>query len=99
VETVRHRVCDALDRFLHPAAGHFQGQGWRFGSLPSEMEARNYLQACLPNLSIGKLLLTAAAPDGRELDCSHVEDPFALPLPGAYTVHLMKKEEESLCTR
>ncbi|NBI80964.1 hypothetical protein D3Z48_02530 [Clostridiaceae bacterium] len=99
VETVRHRVCDALDRFLHPAAGHFQGQGWRIGSLPSEMEARNYLQACLPNLSIGKLLLTAAAPDGRELDCSHVEDPFALPLPGAYTVHLMKKEEESLCTR
>lgn len=98
VETVRHRVCDALDRFLHPAAGHFQGQGWRIGSLPSEMEARNYLQACLPDLSIGKLLLTAAAPDGRELDRAQVEDPYALPLPGAHTVHLMR-EEGSLCTR
>ncbi len=98
VETVRHRVCDALDRFLHPAAGHFQGQGWRIGSLPSEMETRNYLQACLPDLSIVKLLLTAAAPDGRELDRAQVEDPYALPLPGAHTVHLMR-EEVSLCTR
>lgn len=98
VEAVRHRVCDALDRFLHPAAGHFQGQGWRIGSLPSEMEARNYLQTYLQNFSIVKLLLTAAAPDGRELDCAQVEDPYALPLPGPHTVHLMQKEG-SLCTR
>ena len=98
VEAVRRRVCDALDRFLHPAAGHFQSQGWRIGSLPGEMETRNYLQACLPDLSIVKLLLTAAAPDGRELDRAQVEDPYALPLPGAHTVHLMR-EEESLCTR
>ena len=98
VETVRHRVCDALDRFLHPAAGHFQGQGWRIGSLPSEMETRNYLQACLPDLSIVKLLLTVSTPDGRELDCAQVEDPYALPLPGPHTVHLMQKEG-SLCTR
>ncbi len=98
VEAVRHRVCDALDRFLHPAAGHFQGQGWQIGSLPNELESRNYLQSCLPDLSIAKLLLTAAAPDGRELDCAQVEDPYALPLPGAHTVHLMQKEG-SLCTR
>ncbi len=97
VETVRRRVCEALDRFFHPAAGHFQGQGWRIGSLPNEMEARNYLQACLPDLSIVKLLLTAAAPDGRELDCALVEDPCALPLPGVHTVHLTQKEGP-LCT-
>lgn len=97
-EAVRHRVCDALDRFLHPAVGHFQDQGWRIGSLPSEMEARNYLQACLPDLSIVKLLLTVSTPDGRELDCAQVEDPYALPLPGPHTVHLMQKEG-SLCTR
>lgn len=98
VEAVRRRVREALDRFLHPAAGHFQGQGWRIGSLPGEMETRNYLQACLPDLSIVKLLLTAAAPDGRELGCTQVEDPYALPLSGAHTVHLMR-EEGSLCTR
>ena len=97
VETVRRRVCEALDRFFHPAAGHFQGQGWRIGSLPNEMEARNYLQACLPDLSIIKLLLTAAAPDGRELDCALVEDPCALPLPGVHTVHLTQKGGP-LCT-
>ena len=98
VETVRRRVCEALDRFFHPAAGHFQGQGWRIGSLPNEMEARNYLQACLPDLSIVKLLLTAAAPDGRELDCAQVENPYALPLPGVHTVHLTQKEGPLLCT-
>lgn len=97
VETVRRRVCEALDRFFHPAAGHFQGQGWRIGSLPNEMEARNYLQACLPDLSIVKLLLTAAAPDGRELDCAQVENPYALPLPGVHTVHLTQKGGP-LCT-
>ena len=97
VETVRRRVCDALDHFLHPAAGHFQGNGWRIGSLPNEMEARNYLQACLPEFSIVKLLLTAALPDGREIDCALVKDPYALPLPGVHTVHLTHREG-SLCT-
>lgn len=82
---------------MHPATGHFQGKGWQIGSLPNEMEARNYLQARLPDLSIVKLLLTAAAPDGRELDYAQVEDPYALPLSGAHTVHLML-EEGSLCT-
>ena len=98
LEAARHMVCAALDRFLHPASGRFQGEGWKIGCLPVEMEARNYLQACLPDLSIVKLLLTAAAPDGRELDRAQVEDPYALPLPGAHTVHLMR-EEVSLCTR
>ncbi len=97
VETVRRRVCDALDHFLHPAAGHFQGNGWRIGSLPNEMEARNYLQACLPDFSIVKLLLTTALPDGREIDCALVKYPYALPLPGVHTVHLTHREG-SLCT-
>lgn len=97
VETARHRVCDALDLFLHPATGRFQGKGWRIGCLPNEMETRNYLQSCLPDLSIVKLLLTASAPGGQELDCAQVEDPYALPLSGTHTVHLMQKEG-SLCT-
>lgn len=96
-EAVRHTVRDALNRFLHPASGHFQGKGWQIGRLPNEMETRNYLQALLPGLSVVKLLLTASAPDGRELDCARVEDPYALPLPGVHTVYLLEKGG-SLCT-
>lgn len=91
-EAFRHTVCDTLNRFLHPAAGHFQGKGWRIGSLPGEMEVRNYLQSALPDLAAVKLLLTAVTPDGRELDCAQVDDPYALPLPGVHTVRLMEKE-------
>lgn len=96
-EAVRHMVRDALNRFLHPVSGHFLGKGWQIGCLPNEIETRNYLQSCLPGISIVKLLLTASAPDGRELDCAQVDDPYALPLPGVHTVHLLEKEG-SLCT-
>jgi len=89
LETVRRMVCEALNRFLDPARGHFQGAGWPIGCLPRSMEARNYLQASLPDTVIVKLLLTATAPDGREMDCSQVDSPYALPLSGAHTVHLV----------
>lgn len=97
VEAVRRMVEDALDRFLNPAMGHFHGNGWQIGRLPAEMETRNYLQAAFPELTIVKLLLTAAAPDGRELDCAQVDDPYALPLSGVHTVHLLQ-QEGLLCT-
>ncbi len=96
-ETVRRAAREALDRFLDPAGGHFLGAGWQIGRLPTEMEARNYLQASLPGAAIVKLLLTVTAPDGRELDCAQAEDPYSLPLPGSHTVHLLQKEG-SLCT-
>lgn len=97
VETVRRTVCEALDQFLDPAGGHFHGAGWQIGYLPTEMETRNYLQAGLPGAAVVKLLLTVTAPDGRELDCAQIEDPYALPLPGSHTVHLIGKEGP-LCT-
>lgn len=97
VETLRREVCEALNQFLNPAKGHFHGAGWQIGCLPTEMEARNYLQASLPDAAIIKLLLTATAPDGRELDCSQVDNPYALPLSGTHTVHLIQKEG-LLCT-
>lgn len=97
VETVRRMVREALDQFLNPAKGHFHGAGWQIGCLPAEMETRNYLQAGLPDADIVNLLLTVTAPDGRELDCAQIEDPYALPLPGRHTVHLIGKEGP-LCT-
>lgn len=96
-ETVRRMAGEALERFLNPAEGHFHGAGWQIGTLPTEMETKNYLQAALPDAVIVKLLLTAAAPDGRELDCAQADDPCALPLSGSHTVHLIQKEG-SLCT-
>lgn len=96
-ETVRRRVFEALDRFLDPAFGCFQGDGWPIGRLPTEMEVRNYLQSSLPGTVIVKSLLTASAPDGRELDCAQAADPFSLPARGVYTVHILQQEELS-CT-
>lgn len=91
-DAVGRAAREALERFLNPAKGHFQGRGWQIGCLPTEMEVRNYLQANLPGAAIVKLLLTAAAPDGRELDCAQVKDPFSVPLSGSHTVHLLQKE-------
>lgn len=97
LETIRRRVCEALDRFFDPAAGRFQREGWPIGRLPAEMEARNFLQDKLPGLVVIRSPLTAVAPDGRELDCAHTGDPFSLPVPGAYTVHILRGEDLS-CT-
>lgn len=91
-DAVGRAAREALERFLNPAEGHFQGRGWQIGCLPTEMEVRNYLQANLPGAAIVKLLLTAASPDGRELDCAQVKDPFSVPLSGSHTVHLLQKE-------
>lgn len=96
-ETIRRRVCEALDRFFDPAAGHFHGAGWPIGRLPAEIEARNFLQDKLPGLVIVRSPLTAVTPDGRELDCAQISAPFSLPVPGAYTVHILRGEGYS-CT-
>ena len=95
LEAIRGRVCEALDRFLDPAAGRFQGEGWPIGRLPAEIEARNFLQDKLPGLVIARCPLTAVAPDGRELDCAQISAPFSLPVPGAYTVHVLRGEGQS----
>lgn len=97
LETIRSWVCEALNRFLGPAAGHFQGEGWPIGRLPAEMETRNFLQDKLPGLVVVRSLLTAVTPDGREMDCIKISDPFSLPVPGAYTVHILQGEGQS-CT-
>lgn len=94
-ETVRRRICEALDYFFDPAAGRFQGEGWPIGRLPAELEVRNFLQDRLPDLVIVRSPLTAAAPDGREADCAQAGDPFSLPVPGAYTVHILRGEDLS----
>lgn len=97
LEAIRRRVCEALDRFFDPAAGRFQGEGWPIGRLPTEMEVRNFLQDKLPGLVVVRSPLTAVTPGGRELDCAHIGDPFSLPVPGAYTVHILRGEDLS-CT-
>lgn len=97
LETIRSRVCEALDRFLDPAAGRFRGEGWPIGRLPAEIEARNFLQDKLPGLVIVRSPLTAVTPVGRELDCIQISDPFSLPVPGTYTVHILRGEGQA-CT-
>lgn len=83
-QTDSNRVKLALARFLHPVTGRFRGTGWWIGDLPEERELQKYVQAVLPGLKLVKLVLTAVTPEGREIDCAQVRDPFALPVLGGF---------------
>lgn len=79
-------LMDTLDRFLDPVAGHFNGDGWRIGELPSSTQLRTMLRESAPDAFLSELLITAVGPDGREEDVSQVSDPFAIPLGGVHTI-------------
>lgn len=83
----------ALTQFLHPVTGRFRGDGWRIGELPEEQEVRNYLREQLPQVELVKILLTAVTPQGWEVRCAEVEDPFALPVPGGCSVYIVERRE------
>lgn len=82
----------ALEQFLHPVTGRFRGNGWRMGDLPEEQEMRIYLRDRLPHVKLVKLVLTAMTPQGLEVDCGKVRDPFALPVSGNHTIHEVREE-------
>lgn len=91
-ESAREKAEDALNRFLHPAAGNLRGVGWRLGELPTAPQLTAFLREELPGAPPRRVTLTAAAPDGRELDCAQVRDPFALPVSGAHIIHRLWEE-------
>lgn len=93
MEADRETARLALEEFLHPITGKFRGDGWRIGDLPTETEVRNYLKHRLPQIHFIKLLLTAITPQGREVDCAQVQDPFALPVPGNCTLQMLQGED------
>lgn len=92
-EADRNAVQAALEQFLHPVTGKFRGDGWRIGDLPTETEVRNYLKHQLPEVHFIQLLLTAVTPQGLEVACTQVNDPFALPAPGSCTIRAIQGED------
>ncbi len=86
LDGVRGRIGQALDRFLDPVSGHFRGDGWQMGALPTPVQIRTCLQSAAPDLSLVELVVSAGTPEGREREPSAIHDPFALPLGGSYTV-------------
>lgn len=94
-EADRNGIQAALEQFLHPVTGKFRGDGWRIGDLPTETEVRNHLKHQLPEIHFIQLLLTAVTPQGLELACSQVKDPFALPTPGSCTIRAIRGEDIS----
>lgn len=79
-------LLDKLRRFLDPVTGHFCGDGWRIGELPSAAQLRTVIRKTAPDAALTELLITAVGPDGREFDVARVSDPFALPLSGKHTI-------------
>lgn len=91
LEELRRLMRQALDRFLDPAAGHFGGAGWQMGRLPSADQLRACLRAEVPDAALVQLIPTVTAPDGRERELASVQDPFALPEGGVYTIRAAVK--------
>lgn len=90
-EELRRLMGQALDRFLNPAAGHFDGAGWRIGQLPSTDQLRACLQAAVSEADLIQLIPTVTAPDGSERELASIQDPFALPRSGVYTIRTAGK--------
>lgn len=86
LDGVSGRVRQALDRFLDPVSGHFRGEGWQMGALPTSAQIRTCLQTAAPDLSLVELVVSAGTPEGREREPAMIQDPFALPLGGSYTI-------------
>lgn len=84
---------EAFHTFLQPCSGHFHERGWQLGYLPTDAQLRGCLQLAASAVTLQKLLVTVTLPDGRELPCSQVRDPFALPVNGVHTIHLLGEEE------
>ena len=89
-EETRRLMSQALDRFLDPVTGHFGGGGWQMGQLPNTDQLCACLRAAVPGAVLLRLLPTVTAPDGSELEPGSVQDPFALPAAGVYTIRAVK---------
>ena len=86
----KKKIKIALNHFLHPATGNFQGMGWRIGTLPTIAQIRNCLQSAVPDVKLIELVCATTTPEGYEREITAVHDPFAVPVGGAYTIHEMK---------
>ena len=76
----------ALNAFLDPAQGNFHGAGWRMGELPTATQLRTCLQSAAPGVSLVELVASVTTPEGAEREVSTIQDPFALPVGGAYSI-------------
>lgn len=85
--TVKHQIKLTLNQFLDPVTGNFGGTGWHMGELPSLAQIRTCLQSALPTVSLTELVISATTPDGAERNPFAIQDSFALPLGGAYTIY------------
>ncbi len=85
-EETRRLLAQALDRFLDPALGGFGGTGWQIGTLPDAGQLRVCLRAAVPDAVLMKVISTVSSPDGGEREAGSVQDPFALPAGGSYTI-------------
>lgn len=86
IEEVRRLMRRALDRFLDPVSGHFDGTGWQMGRLPAASQLRACLRDAVPDTLLVQLIPTVTAPDGSERELVSVRDPFSLPAGGVYTI-------------
>lgn len=84
---IKHQIKLALNQFLAPVAGNFGGTGWRIGELPVLAQIRTCLQSALPDVPLTELVVSATTPDGSERNPISINDPFALPLGGTYTIY------------
>ena len=79
-----------LKRFLNPLTGHFDGNGWRIGSLPTVIQIQNLLRNVSGVKYIKSVYLSGyvTGRSGREeVDLKKIQEhPFVLPMGGSHDI-------------
>lgn len=89
----RHRCLCFLENFLNPLTGNFDGNGWKFGYLPNQIQLQNALHSVPGVLHVGSLTITAFLwKNGRktEVDLDEIADKkFMLAISGTHEIDIL----------
>lgn len=87
---MKKEIEDLLCRFLDPLSGHFDGNGWQIGSLPTVIQIQNRLRNVQGVKYIKSIYISACAVGGggrEEVDLKKIRKlPFILPINGSHNI-------------
>lgn len=90
---VRRGIGRALEEFLHPVSGNFNGRGWEIGTLPDPLQIETVIKA-VPGVRLLKSCVIFARL-GSEPGCPQTDlerirkNPFVLPMSGKQKIEVL----------
>lgn len=90
---VRRGIEQALDKFLDPVSGNFDGQGWNIGSFPDQTQLETLVKGVPQILRLKRCMVFACLenkPGKPRVDLEGLKDfPFVLPVGGSYEIQVV----------